>query len=174
MVEITYQMVLSTLQTVGILVGIAYYVMTLNYTRRNQQQQLETRQAQLFMPIHSVYQSEDHIKAVSEIQKWEWEDYDDYMAKYGEEVNPEAYMMYRKVFGFLEGLGVLVRRRLIDPSLVDDLMSGLVIRYWEKFEPIFVERRRQLNWPQVAEQIEYLYHQVKPIAERQLRELTTP
>jgi hypothetical protein len=170
-----------TLQTIGILltavtVSIAaiYYTMTLRYTKRSQELQLETRQAQLFMPIYSVYQSEDHIKAVSEIMKWEYDSYDDYMAKYGEEVNPEAYMMYRKVFGYLEGLGVLVRNGLIDPSLVDDLMSGLIISYWEKFEPIFVERRKRLNWPQVGEQIEYLYNQVKPIAERQRRELTTP
>jgi hypothetical protein len=126
------------------------------------------------MPIYSTSYSEEHIKAIEEIRQWEWEDYDDYMAKYGEEVNPEAYLMYRKVFGYLEGLGVLVRRGLIDPSLVDDLMSGLIIGYWEKFEPYFDERRRRLNWPQVGEQIEYLYNQVKPIAERQRRELTTP
>jgi hypothetical protein len=96
-----------TLQTIGILltavtVSIAaiYYTMTLRYTKRSQELQLETRQAQLFMPIYSVYQSEDHIKAVSEIMKWEYDSYDDYMAKYGEEVNPEAYMMYRKIFGY--------------------------------------------------------------------------
>jgi len=158
----------------GVIAGFSYYVLTVRNAQRNQRLQLETRQAQLFMPIYSTYQSEDHIKAVSEISRWEWEDYDDFLAKYGEEANPEAYMMYRKIFGFLEGLGVLVRRGLIDPSLVDDLMSGLVISYWEKFEPIFVERRRHLNWPQVAEQIEYLYHQVQPIAERQIRELITP
>ena len=33
MVEITYQMVLSTLQTAGLLVGISYYILT----QRNQQ-----------------------------------------------------------------------------------------------------------------------------------------
>ncbi len=52
MVEITYQMVLSTLQTAGILVGIYYYVMTLRNQRKNQELALETRQAQLFMNIY--------------------------------------------------------------------------------------------------------------------------
>ena len=33
MVEITYQMVLSTLQTAGILVGISYYILTLRNQR---------------------------------------------------------------------------------------------------------------------------------------------
>ena len=158
----------------GVIAGFSYYVLTVRNAQRNQQHQLETRQAQLFMPIYSTSYSEEHIKALEEVRQWEWEDYDDYMAKYGSEANPEAYMMYRKLFGYLEGLGVLVRRGLIDPSLVDDLMSGFIIRFWEKFEPYFVERRRRLNWPQVGEQIEYLYNQVQPIAERQRRELTTP
>ena len=45
MVEITYQMVLSTLQTVGILVGIIYYLTIMRNSQKNQQMQLETRQA---------------------------------------------------------------------------------------------------------------------------------
>ena len=106
--------------------------------------------------------------------RWKWENYDDYINKYGPESNPEAYIMYRKVFGFFEGVGVLVRRRLIDPSLVDDLMSGAIVQYWERFESILLERRRRLNWPQVGEQIEYLYNEVKPIAERQRQQLNKP
>jgi hypothetical protein len=166
--------VLSFIQAFGIIVGVAYYIMNIQNNQRNQQLQLETRQAQLFMPIYSTYHNDEYLKAWMEIMKWKYEDYDDYMAKYSSEANPEAYIMYRKVFGYLEGVGVLVRRGLIDPSLVDDLMSGAIVSYWEKFEPFIVERRRRLNWPQVGEQIEYLYNQIKPIAERQRRELSPP
>lgn len=69
-----------TLQTIGILltavtVSIAaiYYTMTLRYAKRSQELQLETRQAQLFMPIYSTSYNEEHIKAISEIQKWEYD-----------------------------------------------------------------------------------------------------
>ena len=65
MAEITYQMVLSTIQTVGLLVGIFYYVTTLRnaqktreltlqsmeLTRKAQEQAVETRQAQLYNNI---------------------------------------------------------------------------------------------------------------------------
>jgi hypothetical protein len=81
--------------------------------------------------------------------------------------------MYRRVFGYLEGMDVLVRRGLIDPFLVDDLMSGAIIQFWEKFNPIIMEYRRRRDWPQIGEQIEYLYNQIKPIVERQRRELET-
>ena len=162
-IQTAYYMVAAT----GVLIEAAYYVLNMRVT-------LQTRQAQLFMPIYSTYHSDEYMKAYSEIMRWKWENYDDYINKYGPESNPEAYIMYRKVFGFFEGVGVLVRRRLIDPSLVDDLMSGAIVQYWERFESILLERRRSLNWPQVGEQIEYLYNEVKPIAERQRQQLNKP
>ena len=162
-IQTAYYMVAAT----GVLIAAVYYVLNMRVT-------LQTRQAQLFMPIYSTYHSDEYMKAYSEIMRWKWENYDDYINKYGPESNPEAYIMYRKVFGFFEGVGVLVRRRLIDPSLVDDLMSGAIVQYWERFESILLERRRRLNWPQVGEQIEYLYNEVKPIAERQRQQLNKP
>jgi hypothetical protein len=155
----------------GLIASILYYTMTLRNANKTQKQQLETRQAQLFMPLHSTYYSDEYLKAWAEIMKWEYKDYDDYMSKYGGEANPDAYLMYRKVFGYLEGTGVLVKRGLIDPYFVDDLMSGMIVSYWDKFKPIILERRRRLNWPQVGEQIEYLYNQIKPIAEKQRQEI---
>ncbi len=57
MAEITYQMVLSTLQTAGILVGIAYYVMNLHYTRRNQEETLKTRRTMIFHQLCGYFLS---------------------------------------------------------------------------------------------------------------------
>ena len=59
MVDVRYQMVLSTLQTAGILVGIAYYIMTIRNQQKNQDMQLETRQAQLFMQIYNRFNDRD-------------------------------------------------------------------------------------------------------------------
>jgi uncharacterized membrane-anchored protein YhcB (DUF1043 family) len=52
-------MVLSTLQTIALVVGIAYYLFIMRNSQRNQEltlkaqeQALETRQTQLFMQIY--------------------------------------------------------------------------------------------------------------------------
>jgi len=79
--------------------------------------------------------------------------------------------MRYKLGSYLEGLGLLVRRRLIDPSFVDDLISGIITRYWEKFALITIEQRKRLNYPQLGEWVEYLYNQIKPIVEEQHPEL---
>jgi hypothetical protein len=171
---------LLDVQTIGVLVtatsvtiAAIYYVMTLRASQRNMKTNLETRQAQLFMPIYSTYYSDEFMRARSEILKWNYENYDDYVAKYGYEANPEANTMHRKVNGYFEGIGVLVSHGLIDSSLVDDLMSGAIVTYWEKFRSYILEYRRRIDWPQAGEQIEYLYKQIKPIVERQRRELTS-
>ena len=62
---------------------------------------------------------------------------------------------------FFDGLGVLVRRRLIDISLVDDLMSSSIFWLWEKMEPIVRERRKRRSRPQIWEWVEYLYNEMK-------------
>ena len=44
MAEITYQMVLSTLQTVGLLVGIFYYVTTMRNAQKTRELTLESQE----------------------------------------------------------------------------------------------------------------------------------
>jgi len=63
-------------QTIGVLVtatsvtiAAIYYVMTLRASQRNMETNLETRQAQLFMPIYSTYYSDEFMRARSEILK---------------------------------------------------------------------------------------------------------
>ncbi len=107
-----------------------------------------------------------------ELFSWKWNDYDDYQRKYSYQSNPEA-AMNRNIFGsWLEGVGVLVKRKLIDPSFIDDLISGPIIVYWEKFKPIFIEGRKRMNYPMWGEGTEYLYDQVKPIADKEHPEYT--
>lgn len=101
-IQAAYYMVAAT----GVLIAAVYCVLNIRAT-------LQTRQAQLFMSIYSTHYSDDFTRARSEIFKWTYKDYDDYMTKYGYDVNPEASIMYSKVNGYLEGIGVLVRRRLM-------------------------------------------------------------
>jgi hypothetical protein len=70
MVDISYQMVLSTLQTAGILVGIFYYIFTLRnaqHTRelqlRAQEQAADTQKAQLLMQYNEKVSRPDIIEA---------------------------------------------------------------------------------------------------------------
>jgi len=100
----------------------------------------------------------------------EWDDPADYWEKYGPENNPEATVSYIQLDTFFEGLGILVKRGLIDPLLVEDLMAGDVMAYWEKMEPIANTIRERYS-PFFSEYVEYLYNEVKAVYEQQHPEL---
>ena len=104
----------------------------------------------------------------NEIFSWEWTDYDDF-----ENFRSDANRVsFSSVAIFFEGVGVLVKRKLVDPTLVDDLMSGMLIRFWEKFgEPMIKIRQVRDNYPQYFEHVEYLYNVIKPMVESQHPEL---
>ena len=68
----------------GASIGVAalYYTLTLRNTQRAQQLQLETRQAQLFMQAYNRFTEKEFQKSWFEmVIQWEWDDYDDFMAK---------------------------------------------------------------------------------------------
>ena len=174
MVEITYQMVLNTLQTVSLMVGVFYYFFIMRNSQRAQQLQLETRQAQLFMQIFMHNTDPDFRRRYIEMRSvWEWDDYEDYQSKYGgsgvysKTVNPDTSSTLSAVSYYLEGRGVLVKRGLIAPHMVDDLISGDIILIWEKFRPIVLEDRRRTGHFEAWEHIEYLYNIIKPLREKQ-------
>jgi len=158
MVEITYQMVLSTLQTIALIVGIAYYLIIMRNSQRNQQMQLETRQAQLFMNLFSEWRSKEMSETVNELVfSWVWSDHEDFKAKYGSETNLGQWNKFTSVVVFFEGIGLLVHKGLVDPYYVRNLMGGRMWWFWEKYEQVFMNYRKEWNMPEFVEWYEHLY-----------------
>ena len=148
----------------GLSIGIAaiYYTLTLSNSQKAQQLQLETRQAQLFMGFHTAWHNTDFYREMIEVAfLWEYEDYEDFMNKYWMTSNPEVFTLWGRAESYLEGMGVMMKRGLLDPSLMDDLMSGFIIAMWEKYEPFMLEFRTRMNQPQFGEFFEYLYREVQ-------------
>jgi len=171
MVEVTYQMVLSTLQTAGILVGIIYYIMTLQNTRKNQQMQLETRQAQLFMQLYQQFCGKEFVDQMNIIRfRWTFPtDFNEWLMS--SETTEEVNRLFSTIYYF-EGLGVLLKRGLINAEFIDDLMSAQIISIWERMEPFMTLVRSQLG-PTAGEYYEYLYNEIKAIYDKEHPELAT-
>ena len=58
------------------------------------------------------------------------------------------------------GIGVLVKKNLVDVNMVNDLIGNSIISVWEKFGPIFVDLRARISNPYVYTDWEYLYHEI--------------
>ena len=122
----------------GISISLAafYYINTLRNTKKNQQLQLETRQAQLFMNIHTQsFCNLEWSNSLRKVMRVEWSDYEDFTYKY-QTANPtelETAQQIMYIFNFFEGLGVYVRDGLIDVRLVALTMTAPIVMTWEKY-----------------------------------------
>jgi len=152
MIQIEYLPIVLT--GVGIIASILYYASVL----RNQS---KTRQAQLLMQLYAHMREDKFNTQYTELSKYEWKDFDDYIAQVREDYDFRALMNY--VCSFFEGVGVLVYRNLIDPRLVDDLMSSYIFITWEKVGPYVKEIRVRYNRPELWEYFEYLYEEIMKI-----------
>jgi len=136
----------------GVIAGFTYYVMTVRH-------QNTSRKAQLFMELYRDFKNIEVQMAYSDVLTWEWENYDEYMEKYGP--GTEEWRKGATLVTLFEGLGVLVYRNLIDIGMINELMRSYIIGFWEKFSPIVLEYRRVE--PLTCEWTEYLYHEIMKI-----------
>jgi hypothetical protein len=146
MVDVTYQMLLGTLQTVGILVGIFYYIMAL----KNQE---KTRHASLFMSVYQTINTDRGIDSDFKASKIEYKTHEDW-----EKIanDPELFKAWAYQSNFFESLGVLVRDGLIDIEMLARLHSGSILFYWEKYKDGIMASREAMNWPRWMIETEYL------------------
>jgi len=71
---------------------------------------------------------------------------------------------------FFEGLGVFVKKGLIDIELVEDLFSQRIIWLWENLQkPTIMDTRKGTDDPTQYNSFEYLYNEMK----KRLQQATT-
>jgi hypothetical protein len=150
MVEITLPLVLQIVQTMGILVGIIYYLTIM----RNAQ---KARQTQMFMELYRSSTTIEEMDRFWQLMALSWDDYDDFMNKWGPEINRGEASARTVMYNMFDGLGLLVKDRMVDVNTVYRLMGRRIIMMWFKFETIIKGLRdRNDPGPDYAENFEYL------------------
>jgi hypothetical protein len=147
--EVTFQTIFQFLQTIGILVGVSYYIISL----RNQE---KARQVQTF---HLITQgvSNTNIEMINEVLQYEWEDYHDFMTKYGGYANVEKLNTRVKCWNYFDSVGYLFKKGLISRDIVFMFNQAAGAHWmWKKFEPIIEEIRIRYNLPNLGVNWEYL------------------
>jgi hypothetical protein len=143
------QTVSIAIASAGVFLAAVYYVVQIRHQRR-------MRQSDLVLRLYTAFGSNEFQERWTEFIKGDYKDYDDFVKKYDIRSNPAPESSY-----LFEALGVLLKNKLIDIRLVDDLFTGPSKWFWEKLKPIAEDTRKKLNYPQYAEHIEYLYNEMK-------------
>jgi hypothetical protein len=174
MIQTGYYMVAAT----GVLVAAIYYVINLRTSGKNieltlkaQQQSAEARQTQLFMDIYKIFSSKEFQRDRDEMTLlWSYDDGPDFFKKYGPRNMKEHEKWESQLYMYM-GLGNLMKRGIIKPEIVFDLIWDAAIAFWEKFQPA-IQYLRETYVPNHAADAEYLYNEMVRVASE--RELKTP
>jgi hypothetical protein len=164
----SFEFLAIILTGLGLTASISYYAMVLRNQNKTQLMQIETRRANILMNLHSEWGKDEYQKASWTVIGLTFEDYDDFVNKYGptteySEVNQEIF----KVGWFFNGLGSLLHKGFASLDLVDELFGYMVIWLWEILRPIIVESRTRYNQPESLEWFEYLYNEIQTFRETQ-------
>ena len=130
---------------VGVLVGV-----TLAYLEVRTL--VKQRQTDVVMGLYSTFSSNEWLEAYHKVIHSEYKDYSDFVKR--------GWLDVHKVGIFFEGIGVLLLRKLVDVSLVDDLFSGVIKIGWEKMKTVIEDHRKREDYPQAYEWFEYLYNEL--------------
>ncbi len=124
---------------------------------KTQQQNLETRQAQLLIGIYQALVSPEMMEASLKLQDIEMENVNDW---YRLGRNREKYKAWTLWAAYYQGIGTLVKEKLIDVSLPAQMWGGNVIWFYECYAAMMKDCREKLNWPGWGLEIEYLYNSI--------------
>jgi hypothetical protein len=144
MVDVTYQMMLSTLQTAGILVGIAYYIITLNYTRKNQEQTLSTRKLTFFHNSFGAFVgSSSGLKSTRIIDDSRVSSYEEHAEL--SRNNLEYYEAWYRLFTSLDFWGLYLKRGVVDIDMFAEFNPWWYVRFWNRYKPAVYGARERMG-----------------------------
>jgi hypothetical protein len=156
-IQAAYYMVAAT----GVLIVSIYYAINLRIQQGNTKITLETRRAQLFMPLYAYYSQTEFPRNLHNIYvKWKWTDPEDFFEKYGPEANMDAWSQVQSMGNYFRGVGVLLKDELVERRMVYDLLYSPIVMYWEKIESIAKEYRVKYNQPKAFMYIDFLYNEM--------------
>jgi hypothetical protein len=138
LVEFTIPLLLDIIRTVGIIVGIIYYISIMRSQRKS-------RHVQTFQLVNRPF-SDVSIDEMNVLMRYEWDDYEDFEAKYGSDVNIESRNLRYKCWQYFDGVGFMFRKGWIDKDMVYMITSaGSVVWMWNKFESIREYKKMMLE-----------------------------
>lgn len=157
---------------VGLIASLLYYTFTLQNANRTQRLQLEARQTQIFMDLYKTMATKEFMQDLEQILVyWDFEDYDDFYAKYGADVDPGMHASFDSMMEYYNGIGLLAKRGSIDPELVYSLMRFSIFAFWEKYKGVIEEDRKRFNTPNLMNGVEDLYNLLMEYRTKELQDV---
>ena len=152
---VTTEDILSLLPILSLSIAIVYYAIVVRNANK-------ARQAGLYMQLWNNFRNPEFLRSFNEVMyHYRWDDYEDYIAKYGVMNDIEAATKITSVFSLFESLGGLLQQGFLDLSVLEEQAAMAFPTLWEKFKPVIEEDRKAYDNPTLWDSAEYLYNELK-------------
>jgi len=131
----TYE-ISAVMAAVGVLVGVAYYILDMRH-------QTKMRDMELGRMVAQDLNSEQGARRYSIMMNMQWKDYDDFMQKYSSQSNPEIFSKWISQFMAWDTLGFFIKHKVVKTELLYELGGWIAIRVWEKYKDIIQHMREE-------------------------------
>jgi len=143
----TLQTISIAIASAGVFAAAIYYIIQIKH-------QTKLRQTDLIIRLYSFTGSKDFLEALDKVKDREIGSVDDYKERYGSLVEINQLLQV-----FAE-LGMLLKRKLIDIDLIDDLIGQrTVLAAYEKLDPLNEAYRKEQGIE--SDSFDYLYNEMK-------------
>src|SRR5262245_35699927 len=139
---------------VSIVIAAASVVAASTFYSFQIRNQLRLRKTDLVMRLYATFDSLEFQRAFHTVYWADFHDSASAIAITGGERQVWTYLL-----SFYDQIGVLLRRRLIEFDMVDDLLGNSTRQLWEKVAPMIREARERYD-PRLYEHFEFLYDEM--------------
>jgi hypothetical protein len=148
---VNIQTISIAIASASVVAGVVYYALQIRH-------QDKMRHLDLFMRIYSTWGSEDMLNAHRRFMVLKVEDYDSFVKEHGPVTEiSQLYTDIDRIGWFFNLVGFLVKEKIVNIKLVDELLGYWVMKNWETIKPLVYGWRKQYNIPESYQWFEYLY-----------------
>ncbi len=156
---ITFEQIIYVVPVLALTASILYYTFNLRTANKNQQMQLETRQAQLFISIYNqILNNQPTRDAHKLMTTWKWSSFEELWATFESEDAEKNWDALLLIGAFYNGIGFLVKENLLHIRYVD-IMTFWITSFWGLFGP-YIDEFRAKTYSKMFSETEYLYNEL--------------
>jgi len=151
------QTISIAIASASVIAGVIYYALQLRH-----QSKIRELDTIIRMNVSYSLSLSEWQQATLRVMNLQFKDYDDFVKKYGSlTTETPTLMAVYMISNYSEGVGYLLKRKLVSINYVWDTFGLTAILFWEKLKPVIEGLRKEYNSPTSFEPFEYLYNEMK-------------
>lgn len=157
------QTVSIAIASASVVAGVIHYSLQIRHQNLQIQQQTKIRETDLLVRISPWLNisSNELQSAILKTLDLEFTDYEDFVKRNGKILSDKpGQKALLSAINCFDALGLLAKRKLVDPDLIYEYWTGDIAILWEKIKPLVEGIQKESNFP-ILVNAEYLYNEMK-------------